>query len=695
MINNELKDGEILHQSTEINNQTTDLKEVLPLEMSNITESANVMSLGLDISVMMKIVTDSMYKNKLIAFQEVTVNGRDAIAKRYMNGDTSFVPEIHITVDMEKKEASISDNGCGMSKTLVDEVYRIFGRSTKRNSSVEAGMFGIGAKSPFAISDEYTVSTISMETNRLLEFVVTKRSIIILKDEPSSESPGTKVSFPIPTVHSFNTIENMVKDIVKYWNCPVYISGKSEYGYTFTKLPLSLCNKDPQLSSTGLYPHFLTSDSKFSTFKNEHQNSTSKSTIYISHVPYTIDDEKINIPINIVVHDPNLITLTATRENIEKDSKYNDLISEISKITDDYIISEFDTFYKNIHQTMKLEKFPTHPTFLQQLFQKFVKDKKIKEEDYPYFNILLFRREFKSAEYYQRVLHQSIIELLSEGKKVLYTKKQRIPTVSSNHYVFSASSNCTVPFCLFCKSYNLSNDSCNERKSKYDYSFLPELIIEKESESEEQLSLPKEKKPKSKPTHFRGTYFNHSKSSLISFSEINNLKFTSSSTLFNDKNLSRSHSNNLVLVTSKTLKLLKSINATIVNSLEEYDKLILEDFYITSMDGISISILSINDYDLLIHNSYDHDTYLPILNIISPKKKILISITSIPSYILSMLKTKTKIYDEYEYKNKILPTLLKDKKIKISFEVSPSDVVSILSNLKGNPYILEKKITIK
>ena len=58
-------------------------------------------------------------------------------------------------------EASIvfKDFGVGLSNKRVQEIFTVFGASTKRDNNLEIGGFGLGAKSPLAYNETFYVKT--------------------------------------------------------------------------------------------------------------------------------------------------------------------------------------------------------------------------------------------------------------------------------------------------------------------------------------------------------------------------------------------------------------------------------------------------------------------------------------------------------------------------------------------------------
>ncbi len=53
------------------------------------------------------------------------------------------------------------DYGLGMPEEIVKSIFTTFGQSTKNNSNLETGCLGLGSKSPLAISDSFTVTSVN------------------------------------------------------------------------------------------------------------------------------------------------------------------------------------------------------------------------------------------------------------------------------------------------------------------------------------------------------------------------------------------------------------------------------------------------------------------------------------------------------------------------------------------------------
>lgn len=99
------------------------------------------------------VLSDALYSNKELAVvREVMCNAWDAhISSNRTNKK--------ITVTIDDNKLSIRDYGFGISDDMIQEVYCTYGESTKRKETATTGGFGLGSKSPFALSDTFTVTS--------------------------------------------------------------------------------------------------------------------------------------------------------------------------------------------------------------------------------------------------------------------------------------------------------------------------------------------------------------------------------------------------------------------------------------------------------------------------------------------------------------------------------------------------------
>src|SRR5690348_9404722 len=73
-----------------------------------------------DFESLIKILGENLYSNPKVAIRELIQNASDSCVRRGVQED-HFQPAIHLSVDYQKRQLIIEDNGAGM---LRDEVIR-------------------------------------------------------------------------------------------------------------------------------------------------------------------------------------------------------------------------------------------------------------------------------------------------------------------------------------------------------------------------------------------------------------------------------------------------------------------------------------------------------------------------------------------------------------------------------------------
>ena len=154
------------------------------------------------------VLSDALYSNKkLAAMREVMCNAWDA---HIASGCT----DKHITVTFKTNSVVIRDYGTGIADDMIEEIYCIYGESTKRNESNTTGGFGLGSKSPFAISDTFTVTSFYNGTQTV--YAVSKGS------DETDGLPALRAMVSIPTTQTGLQVEIPILDEDDLSECREY-----------------------------------------------------------------------------------------------------------------------------------------------------------------------------------------------------------------------------------------------------------------------------------------------------------------------------------------------------------------------------------------------------------------------------------------------------------------------------------------
>ena len=144
-----------------------------------------------------EVLSSSLYADKPLAMmREVMCNQWDA----HITAGRKDKP-IEITIEDDK--ISFRDYGNGIADDMMEDVYCTYGESTKRSETATTGGFGLGSKSPFAISDTFTVT--SMHNGIKTIYAVSKGS------EATDHLPSLTPVVTLPTTESGLLVEIPIK----------------------------------------------------------------------------------------------------------------------------------------------------------------------------------------------------------------------------------------------------------------------------------------------------------------------------------------------------------------------------------------------------------------------------------------------------------------------------------------------------
>lgn len=168
------------------------------------------------------ILSKSLYSNpKLAVIREILCNAWDA----QVESGTNKVVDITVTND----SISIRDYGKGIPKEKMGEIYGIYGGSTKQNQDNQTGGFGLGCKAPFALVDNFEVTSYSngvktiYQLNKASISTEGKPAIIPILSHPTNES-GLEVKLQTD-FSTINTLTAYAKEFIRLNNIPTKING--------------------------------------------------------------------------------------------------------------------------------------------------------------------------------------------------------------------------------------------------------------------------------------------------------------------------------------------------------------------------------------------------------------------------------------------------------------------------------------
>lgn len=123
------------------------------------------------------------------------------------------IEEFPAMVGIKDNTVYFKDQGSGMDKEMIDNIYLVLLNSDKENSNEFIGSFGLGSKSPLAVSDEFFVRTVKDEY--FYELIITKSSVgfdcFVFAEGETDDVNGTTVTIPIEPVDKGKWIDKIIK----------------------------------------------------------------------------------------------------------------------------------------------------------------------------------------------------------------------------------------------------------------------------------------------------------------------------------------------------------------------------------------------------------------------------------------------------------------------------------------------------
>lgn len=171
-----------------------------------------------------RILTTNLYKYPIRAIiRELSCNAIDA---NKMSGEPLNDWEIHMPTKSESF-FFVSDKGPGLSFDSIMNLYTTFFKSTKNDTNEYTGMFGLGSKTPFAYTNQFTIESIYNGEKSIYSAYFDDNgipAITCLNKSPTDIHTGLKIMFFV----NQDDIDSFLKELVfcaAGWNTLPHILG--------------------------------------------------------------------------------------------------------------------------------------------------------------------------------------------------------------------------------------------------------------------------------------------------------------------------------------------------------------------------------------------------------------------------------------------------------------------------------------
>jgi hypothetical protein len=212
------------------------------------------------------ILSSGLYANKIRAIiRELSCNAVDSHVAAG-KADTPF--DVHLPNQLDPW-FSIRDYGTGLSHEQVTSIYTTYFESTKTSSNEFIGALGLGSKSPFSYTDNFTVTAIRDGRKGIYSAFINGDgvpSIALMMEEETTDPSGVEVKFSVNEQYDFSKFRDEARYVYTYFKLRPVVSGNA--GFEF---------RDVAYESKDIIP-------------GVHQyNSNSRSIAIMGNIAYPID----------------------------------------------------------------------------------------------------------------------------------------------------------------------------------------------------------------------------------------------------------------------------------------------------------------------------------------------------------------------------------------------------------------------
>jgi hypothetical protein len=172
-----------------------------------------------------KILSDGLYSNKIRAIiRELSCNAVDS----HIGAGKQDIPfEVHIPTVLEPW-FSVRDFGLGLDGNQVMNIYTTYFESTKTDSNDYIGALGLGSKSPFSYTENFTVTAIKDGIKRIYSAYINEQgvpSVTEMGEEITDEGNGVEVKFSVTERYDYNSFRNESCEVFKWFKHKPKITG--------------------------------------------------------------------------------------------------------------------------------------------------------------------------------------------------------------------------------------------------------------------------------------------------------------------------------------------------------------------------------------------------------------------------------------------------------------------------------------
>lgn len=170
------------------------------------------------------ILSSGLYANKVKAIiRELSCNAVDS----HTAAGNPAPFEVHLPNALEP-HFSIRDFGTGLNHEQVTSIYTTYFESTKTNSNDYIGALGLGSKSPFSYTDNFTVTAIKDGVKGVYTAFINGEgvpSIALMTSENTDEPSGVEIKFSVNDRYDFDKFRQEARNVYAWFKVMPIVKG--------------------------------------------------------------------------------------------------------------------------------------------------------------------------------------------------------------------------------------------------------------------------------------------------------------------------------------------------------------------------------------------------------------------------------------------------------------------------------------
>ena len=315
-------------------------QENFPVQVNGANSGTSKFSIAMNAKAF-RVLSDTLYQDKAGSLvREISTNAYDG---HIMAGKKDVPFEIHLPDNFEPW-FSVRDFGVGLSPSDIETVFTKYFESTKDQSNDTVGAFGLGAKTPFAYTDQFTVTSIYGGVKTIYSAFIDGSgipSIAEMHSEESDECNGVEIKVAVKP-QDFNLFRNAVSVQLRYFEVKPIVKNCDNFKFQSVTEPndSSIFGEDFIVTPGSSEPIAIQGQIGYTIDRHKIQSKIDSGThgeIYrLLSAPLSF---KVSFPIGE-------IGVTASRENIEYDDRtVGNIIKKLQEI--------LSTIRKNVGDTLE------------------------------------------------------------------------------------------------------------------------------------------------------------------------------------------------------------------------------------------------------------------------------------------------------------------------------------------------------